>query len=166
MAKSGHKGICRIDQPARNTFGWYVRVQFNGKNRSKFFSDKVYEGRQKALEEAIRFRNKTEQEMAKPRTDRVVMAHNPRNNTGVMGVRRRVKSVKGENGEPVERSYFEVTWNPWPGKVCSVRISIDDLGEAAALKKASAIRRQKERETFGEVIKPNWAAALGKLLSD
>lgn len=165
MAKSGYKGISRIDQPKKDTYGWYVRVTFNGMRRAKFFSDKSHGGRDKALEEAVLFRNKAEQELGKPRTDRLVIARNPRNSSGIMGVQRKTKVVKTADGEKVVSNVYEVTWNPWPGKLCRTWVSIDKLGEAAALRKACAIRREKEREMYGSVVKANWAASLGKLLS-
>jgi hypothetical protein len=39
MAKSGHKGISRIDCPERKTVGWYVRVRLKKVTKSKFISD-------------------------------------------------------------------------------------------------------------------------------
>lgn len=86
MAKSGHKGICRIDQPPRNTFGWYVRVTFNQTTRRKFFSDKASGSKRKALEAAIKYRNEVEKEVGRPRTDRLVSSGSGRNESGVTGV--------------------------------------------------------------------------------
>jgi hypothetical protein len=57
MARSGHKGISRIDHKKRNTHGWYVRVTFQGKTHAKLFSDSVHGGEEKALQRAIRYRN-------------------------------------------------------------------------------------------------------------
>ncbi|HXG90798.1 MAG TPA: AP2 domain-containing protein [Blastocatellia bacterium] len=164
MAKSGHKGISRIDQSKKNTHGWYVRVRFNGTQRVKFFSDNQYGGKEKALEEAIRFRNRAEQEMGKPRTDRLVIASNPRNRSGIMGIRRKTKVVKTENGERVVSNVYEVSWNPEPGRLCRTWVSIDKLGEKEALKEACRIRREKEREMYGSVVRASWAASLSKLL--
>ncbi|HWP45194.1 MAG TPA: AP2 domain-containing protein [Blastocatellia bacterium] len=164
MAKSGYKGISRIDQESRNTYGWYVRVTFNGQQRSKFFSDEANGGRKKALEKAIEYRNQAEAELGRPRTDRTVVGRSPRNRSGIIGVQRKTRVYVNANGEKVERHFYEVTWNPWPGKLCRTWVSIDELGEKEALRRACAIRRQKEREMYGSVIKPNWAASLGKLL--
>jgi hypothetical protein len=165
MAKSGHKGISRIDQPSKDTFGWYVRVTFNGMQRCKFFSDRAHGGKEKALEAAIRFRNQAEQELGKPRTDRLVIARNPRNSSGIMGVQRKTKVVRTPAGERVVVKGFQVTWNPEPGRVCRIWVPIGESGEKAALLKACAIRRQKEIEMYGSVVKANWVASLGKLLS-
>ena len=48
-----HKDIARIDQESKGTFGWYVRVGFEGKQHSKFFSDKINGGKNSALRAAI-----------------------------------------------------------------------------------------------------------------
>jgi hypothetical protein len=163
MAKSGHKGISRIDQPERKTHGWYVRVRFNGTQRAKFFSDETHGGRDEALAQAIRFRNRTEQELGKPRTDRLVIASNPRNRSGFMGVQRKTKIIKTETGERVVKNVYEVTWNPEPGRLCRTWVSIDEYGEEAALRKACAIRREKEREMFGSEVLSNWTNNLARL---
>ena len=165
MAKSGYKGINRIDQPSKHTHGWYVRVSFDGKRRAKFFPDRAPGGRANALEDAIAYRNKAEAELGKPRTDRTVCARTPRNKSGIMGIRRKTVSEKRADGANAIRSFYEVTWNPRPGKVSRTLVSIDDLGEGPALRKACSIRRAKEREMFGATIKANWTGSLGKLLA-
>ena len=165
MAKSGHKGINRIDQPSKNTYGWYVRVSFNGQRRAKFFPDRAAGDSAKALADAIAYRNKAESELGKPRTDRAVCAGTPRNKSGIMGVRRMTISERRADGSRAVRHFYEVTWNPYPGKVSRTLVSIDDLGGGGALRKACSIRRAKEKEIFGSTIKTNWAASLGKLLA-
>ena len=164
MAKSGYKGISRIDQPSKNTHGWYVRVTFNGEKRVKFFSDAAHGGKDSALEQAVKYRNESELELGKPRTDRLVIARNPRNRSGFTGIQRKTKVVDTPEGQRIVSDVYEVTWNPWPGRLCRVWVQIDELGERAALLKACAIRREKEREMYGSVVKANWVANLGKLL--
>lgn len=163
-AQSGHKGVSRIEQEARNTFGWYVRVTFNKQKRVKFFSDAAHGGRDKALEAAVAFRNQAEQELGKPRTDRLVIGGNPRNTSGIMGVQRKSKVVVTENGKKrILKNVYEVTWNPEPGRLCRTLVSIDEYGEKGALRKACAIRREKEVEMFGSIVKSNWQGSLKKL---
>src|SRR3982750_4621639 len=118
MAKCGHKGISRIDQPERKTHGWYVRVSFNAQRRVKFFSDAAHGGKETALEHAIVYRNEAEKELGKPRTNRLVIARNPRNRSGITGVQRKTKVVKTETGERKIKNVYEVSWNPEPGKLC------------------------------------------------
>ena len=165
MAKCGHKGISRIDQAERKTHGWYVRVSFNGMKRVKFFSDAAHGGKEQALEHAILYRNEAEKELGKPRTNRLVIARNPRNRSGITGVQRKTKVVRTETGERVIRNVYEVTWNPEPGRLKRTWVSIDEYGEEAAFRKACAIRREKEREMYGSVVSTNWEASLSKLLA-
>jgi hypothetical protein len=61
--------ISRVERPTKHTFGWFVRVQFGNQVRSKFFSDRTHGGRDAALEQAIRFRDRAERDLGKPRTD-------------------------------------------------------------------------------------------------
>ena len=57
--KSKYHGISRID--SKHTHGWYVRVYANGGVFvSKLFSDRLYGGKQKALENAIKYRDHNE----------------------------------------------------------------------------------------------------------
>jgi hypothetical protein len=165
MAKSGHKGISRIDQPERKTHGWYVRVRFNGQQRSKFFSDDGNGGREESLQKAVNYRNVAERELGKPRTDRLVIANNPRNRSGIMGIQRKTKVVKTPTGERKVKNVYEVSWNPEPGRLCRTWVSIDEYGEEAALRKACAIRREKEREMFGSEVLSNWTNNLARLLT-
>ena len=165
-AQSGHKGISRIEQAARNTYGWYVRVSFNNQKRVKFFSDSAHGGKERALKQAVEYRNQAEKELGKPRTDRLVIARNPRNTSGVMGVQRKTKVVVNEDGEKrVIKNVYEVTWNPEPGRLCRTWVSIDEYGEEAAFRKACAIRREKEKEMFGSVVKTNWEDSLKKFFA-
>lgn len=165
-AQSGHKGVSRIEQEARNTFGWYVRVTFNGQKRCKFFSDHAHGGKENALEQAVEYRNQVELELGKPRTDRLVIGHNPRNTSGITGVQRKTKTVSGKDGQQrVTKNVYEVTWNPEPGRLCRTWVSIDEYGEEAAFRKACAIRREKEKEMFGTVVKVNWQNSLSKLIN-
>lgn len=107
---------------------------------SRLFSDSLFGGRRRALKAAVEWRNETERELGKPRTERVVLMSSSRNRTGVIGVRRTVKE-----GTPV----YEATWNPLPGKVQRTSVSIAKYGEKEAFRRAVEIRKEKERELFG-----------------
>ena len=143
IASSGYKDITRVDSFKRNSHGWYVRVRFKGENHAKFFTDSVHGGREKALHAAVRYRNKIEREIGKPRTDRTIIASGHRNDTGVVGVKRIIKGP----GE-----VFEVTWSPEPNVIQRTTVSITKHGEEEAFRRACAIRRQKERKLYGGAI--------------
>jgi hypothetical protein len=163
MAKSGHKGVSRIDSPQKKMHGWYVRVRLKNVTNSKFISDQKHGGKEAALEKAIECRNQMEQELGKPRTDWVIVGNNPRNRSGVVGVRRAVKKYKGKDGTVYLNEVYEVSWNAGREKKGRTSVSISKYGEAGAFRRACAIRRQKEQLMYGKVVMSKWAETLGKV---
>ncbi|HEV2762582.1 MAG TPA: hypothetical protein VGV38_06265, partial [Pyrinomonadaceae bacterium] len=133
--------------------------------RSRFFSDGLHGGREPALERAVECRNEFERELGKPRTDWVVVGSNPRNTHGVAGVRRAVKKYKGKDGRVYLNEVYEVSWNAGREKRGRTSVSIRKYGEARAFRMACAIRREKERQMYGEPVEGKWAGALGKLFA-
>jgi len=131
---SNHKDIARIDQESKRSHGWYVRVRFNGKNHSKFFSDKKNGGRNSALLAAIAWRDNTREKIGKPHTDKHIVTKST-TNTGVVGVRHDEKM----------NCYF-VSWVTKDGKPGKTSVSIRRHGKVGAFKKARQIREQKEAE--------------------
>ena len=163
MPKSGHKGISRIDSPAKKMHGWYVRVRFNGKGRAKFIPDRAHGGREAALLKAVECRDEMERELGRPRTDWAVVGSNPRNRSGVAGVRRAVRKYKGKDGTVYHNEVYEVTWNAGRERRGRTSVSIRKYGEARAFRMACAIRREKERQMYGEPVGGKWADALSKV---
>lgn len=163
MAKSGYKGISRIDCPENKTVGWYVRVRLGNVTKSKFLSDQKHGGKERALEEAVKCRNQLEKELGKPRTDWIIVGNNPRNRSGVVGVRRAVKKYKGKDGTVYLNEVYEVTWNAGREKRGRTSVSISKYGEMRAFRKACAIRRQKEQQLYGNVVLSKWAQSFGKV---
>ena len=99
-----HKDIARIDQEEKRTHGWYVRVRYMGKTHSKFFSDRKCGGRYSSLLSALAWRDKTEADLGKVRTDKqIVTVSNSK--TGVVGVRLNEKLNR-----------YEVSWVTDTGK--------------------------------------------------
>ena len=150
--KSGYKSISRIDTPQKRTHGWYVRVYFNRTMHSKFFSDSRFGGPDEALAEAIRHRNEIEQKIGKPRTDRHVVTASPRNQSGIIGVQRKIKRFRTRHGKLSECDVFEVTWNPEPNVIRRTSVSIDRYGKEEAFRRACALRLEKEREMYGREL--------------
>lgn len=163
MTKSGHKGISRIDCPEKKTVGWYVRVRLKKVTKSKFISDKAHGGKEAALLTAVECRNQLEKELGKPRTDWVVVGENPRNNSGVVGVRRAVKKYTGKDGKVYLNEVYQVSWHAGREKKGQTSVSIRKYGEMGAFRRACAIRRQKEKEMYGDVVESKWATSLGKV---
>ena len=163
MAKSGYKGISRIDCPENKTVGWYVRVRLGNVTRSKFVSDRKHGGKESGLLRAVEFRNQFEQELGKPRTDWVIIGKNPRNRSGVVGVRRAVKKYKGRDGTVYLNEVYEVTWNAGRESRGRTSVSISKYGEMSAFRRACAIRRQKEQQLYGDVVTGKWAKSFGRV---
>jgi len=131
------KDIARIDQESKRTHGWYVRVRFQGKTHSKFFSDKKCGGRYSSLLSAIAWRDTTEKKLGKIRTNKhLVTVSN--SGTGVVGVR------LNENF-----NRYEVSWVTTYGKQGKTSVSIRKHGKEGAFIKACSIRQDKERTRLG-----------------
>lgn len=163
MGKSGHKGISRIDSHQKKMHGWYVRVRFNKQARAKFIPDRAHGGRDAALGAAVECRDAFERELGRPRTDHAVVGSSPRNAGGVAGVRRAVKKYKGKDGTIHLNEVYEVTWNAGRERRGRTSVSVRKYGELRAFRMACAIRREKEREMYGEPVEGKWADALAKL---
>jgi hypothetical protein len=132
-----HKDIARIDQESKRTHGWYVRVRFQGKTHSKFFSDKKCGGRYSSLLAAIAWRDTTEKKLGKIRTNKhLVTVSN--SGTGVVGVRLNEKFNR-----------YEVSWVTTHGKQGKTSVSVRKHGKEGAFIKACAIRQKKERARLG-----------------
>ena len=145
-----YKSITRVDHAPKHTHGWLVRVRFAGQTINKFFSDKRHGGKQAALKQAIAFRDATEQQLGKPRTERLVMGGSPRSNTGVQGVHRVVKTEHTASGTISIRPVYEVTWSPAPNVLRRTSVAINKYGEEEAFRRAVELRRQKEQEMYQE----------------
>lgn len=130
-----HKGVTRIDHPAKRTFGYFVRVTWNKQRKSKFFSDSVYGDRLAALDAALQWRNDAERELGKPRTERQVIGVS-RTSTGIVGVRRTVKDG---------REVYEATWRDG-NRIRRTSYSIAKHGERRALALARRAREKFERQ--------------------
>ncbi|MEW6735962.1 MAG: AP2 domain-containing protein [Acidobacteriota bacterium] len=156
--KRRYKGISRIDQPAKRTHGWYVRVAFKNKQFTKFFADEKNGGYDKALAKAMQFRDKVEKKLGKPSTDRPVVMRSSRNRTGIIGVRKRITRTKTKSGKIKLHKAYEITWSPEPNVIRRTSISIDAHGEEKAFWKAYRLRRAKEREIYGKAVQNDKAS--------
>ncbi|MBU1140172.1 MAG: AP2 domain-containing protein [Proteobacteria bacterium] len=132
-----HKDIARIDQETKRTHGWYVRVRFQGKTHSKFFSDRKCGGRYSSLLSAIAWRDTTEKKLGKIRTNKhLVTVSN--SGTGVVGVRLNEKFNR-----------YEVSWVTTFGKQGKTSVSIRKHGKENAFIRACKIRQEKESARLG-----------------
>lgn len=134
-----HKNITRVDHPAKRTFGYMVRVQWDGVMHYKFFSDKKHGDRLGSLAAAIDWRDKTERSIGKPRTEQFVVGKPRTSNSGIPGVRKRREG---------HTDYYEATWTIGPGKLGRTRYSVAKYGEAKARRLAKRARDQHEKQRW------------------
>jgi hypothetical protein len=135
------KGVTRIDDPGKHGVGWYARVTFQGTTSSKYFADGAHGGTDGAFRKAQAWRNATEKELGKPRTDRLVPATSARSRTGIPGVYRTANS-------------WVVAWTPRRGETRREFVSITKYGEEDAFRRAIDLRRRRERTMYGRAITP------------
>ncbi len=140
------RGISRID--SKNTHGWYVRVYANGGVFcSKLYSDRLYGGKEKALESAIKYRDHNQEVADKYKREgrnpnrKPLYKRAPKNNTtGQVGVNE-VKAVL--NGREVH--YFQATWSE-NGVPQSKKFYISKKrSREKAMKEAIAYRQKMEK---------------------
>ena len=144
--KTRYPGISRID--SKHTHGWYVRVYANGGVlKSKLFSDRIFGGKKKALENAIKFRDHYQMVAAlhkskEPNSRRKPFYKKPpKNNTsGVVGVNEVKTTMQGR-----EVHYFQATWSE-EGKAKSKKFYITSKrSREEAYEMAVDLRKSKEK---------------------
>lgn len=115
MSDDDMKNISRIDQPSKNTYGWFVRIRRDGNRISRFFSDSKYGGRDQALESARSFRNTNLQEWSKFAKNHDRPMHlGKKSNIGYPGISYCIK-IKNRNGDRYEEHVFQVSYSPEKG---------------------------------------------------
>lgn len=166
-----YPGISRID--SKHTHGWYVRVYANGGVfTSKLFSDRLYGGKQIALNNAIKYRdhNKMVAELHKREgrnpNRKLFYTRAPKNNqSGVVGVNEVKTTIRGR-----EVHYFQATWSEG-NKAASRKFYVSKKrNREDARKQAVALRKVKEKEMqkrWKEMIKEDqkWQKQMKKDLA-
>lgn len=151
-ARKRYPGISRID--SKHTHGWYVRVYANGGVlKSKLFSDRLFGGKKKALDNAIKFRDHYQMVAAlhksKGRDSRRKPYYKkpPKNNTsGVVGVNEVKTTMQGRKVH-----YFQATWSE-DGKPKSKKFYITSKrSRDEAYRQAVDLRKSKE-----EMLESYW----------
>jgi hypothetical protein len=143
-----YKSITRLDYPKKYMFGWLVRVTFNGQMVSKYFMDSQYDSPEEALEAAVDFRNETERELGKRRSERVVVTKVRGSQPAIVGVHRRSRNAGTKIPSKVD--VYEVVWVIPEGKTRRTYVSIRKYGEEGAFQRACEIRRAKECQYYTE----------------
>lgn len=148
MARTQHH-ITRIDietsekYPRRHpTHGWQVRIRRDGNRLSKFFADARHDGREEALEAAMRYRDALLEKLPAP-------DGRPRrawSNTGVAGLS--VREKKEANGG---KTYVQLNWVDEAGKRHGASYSVEKWGLRRALWDG-CLRLHHERQAAGRPV--------------
>lgn len=140
------KSVTRVDTRSGPRHGWQARVRWRGVTESRYFPD----GRVGMIEgwlAALRWRDAAEARLGKVRTERRVQP--PAKGRRETGIRDIVVRTRARDGRLVARRIIEVSWNPAPDKTMRATFSVARLGVREALRRARAIRREKEIEIYG-----------------
>lgn len=142
-----HKGVSRIDQAEKNTYGWYVRIRYKGETKSKFFADKKYGGRDKAFYQAKNWYKKESNKIlrriggrdfeGRGIVDGILVTVHKDNNTGIVGIQKIVRKKK----TTTYRAYRVVFKDH--GKYKTKFFSIDKYGDKEAFEMARKFRAEK-----------------------
>jgi hypothetical protein len=166
---SKHHHVVRIDitpsedNPRRSsTHGWQVRVSHNGKRKTKFYADRKYGGRDKALALAIEHRDKLLAERPEPKGP-VERRPQKRSTSGVAGVRLAFKN---------DTPYIEANWVAEDGRsVTSYSVGRWGLRRATwrACKSRAlglGVRNPERVQTMFETAYPNLQKSLADKLAE
>lgn len=139
-----NKNITRLETSTR---GYQVRICRRGKHYSKLFSDTIFGGKRNALQAAREYRDAMIEEQAGREITRKQLAKrkNPRNTSGVVGVRF-VQEHDPRAAEGVVYEYWEAQWSPSPGVRSKKRFSVRLHGYEKALQLAKRARNQGVRD--------------------
>lgn len=154
--KRVQQGITRFDIENRGTFGYMVRISRMEQKFNRFFSDKEYGGKRKALDEARKHYEELVAQLPPPKSSKNVKSS--RNKSGRVGVHLAVNP--SEHWEGIEYSSYVASWKTQQGQRQKISFSIQKYGKKDALELATIAR---ENETTDrERILELYASGSGK----
>jgi hypothetical protein len=141
-----HPFITRLESPQRHTYGFYVRVRWRNKLLSRFFSDGVCHGKNKALDAAIQCSKQFCTKLGRPYNGRVINSSTGRRRplSGRRGV-----SVEIEDGKIVRYIAF---WRPESCVHKTASYPVRKYGRRQALALAISKREAMEKKYYGVVL--------------
>lgn len=154
-------GITRVDHAASSTHQWRVTIQRRHQKVIRPFSDGRYGGRAKALEAAIRFRDRVVKELT-PFTRQEVCSRLRRNNrTGVSGVTR-IEQYEMNRGRKLLRVYWMAQWPVGNGRARMRKFSVRRYGEDEA-RFLALMTRKRALRSLDRVHAHTSPATLGRV---
>jgi hypothetical protein len=147
------KNVFRIDiepsdeHPNRHpTHGWQVRIKRHGKQHTKYFSDKRFDGRDGALEKAVEYRDELLDELPDP-LDPVAKSAEARSKTGVIGLNFCWK----DDGSGTPKPYVQLSWLRNDGTRKSAAYSVRKWNLRRAVWKG-CVRLAEAREEYSDEV--------------
>ena len=143
------RNISRMDRRpypknAHGSTGWWVRFRINGRSISEYFSDTKFQGKEKAFDAAVAFRDAIVREMKPPSPQKPYETATRRSTSGIIGVNRSSSYSINRLG----KKYPFVRWQAhWPilggiGKKAHASFSVRRYGEEGALRLAIQARKR------------------------
>ena len=157
IARSGHRNICRQERSAKTVPGWKVTLRRQGKYMHKYFPDKQFGGKVKALKAAKAWRDSLIATASG--VNYVLWRRNklyPHNSSGIVGVGRYVVRY-GKKKQHV----WDAFWENADGKRCGRRFFVATHGERRAKALACAARHDAIEELRQEVIRRGDCSGIG-----
>lgn len=139
--KQDNELITRTESVDGSTMGWNVRFRHTGRAESKFFSDRMYGGKDNALVVARMYRDARLNQLGPQDPMRHIGRMSSRNSTGLVGVCRTTCQTKGHFYD-----YWSAQWTLPDGKQCVRKFSINKYGEKDARRRAIQAREEGIRE--------------------
>lgn len=125
------------------TRGWWLRLKRGNQSFSHFFSYNKYGGKENALIEAKRIRDKLEEEHGEIKDLGYQTNRTGRNKSGMIGVHKTPKTTKRSNGKIYIYENWVATWiNPLTRKRMYRAFAISKYGEAGAMMLAIKAREE------------------------
>ena len=121
-------GITRFDIMDRGTLGYMVRISRNGKKHNRFFSDKEFGGKRKALTAAREHYDELVNKLPAAKTSKGIMS--VRNKSGQVGVHLAVNP--STCWEDVEYSSYVASWKSSDGRRKKISFSVEKYGKKKA----------------------------------
>lgn len=131
------KGLTRIEIPAKNTFGYMVRLSRGGARVHEFYADAKHGGKQGA-ETAARARYRKLASVAPPVDSGHRGVVTRRNTSGKVGVR--ISVSYGRPGSDAEYYAWEAFWTDKRGNYRTIAFSWNKFGDESAYKLAVLAR--------------------------
>jgi hypothetical protein len=134
-------GISRIDDEKQCAHTWRVSLSRHGHAYVKNFTDRKYDGCERALQEARQYRDQFIKENPPVSRKEVCALRRSNNKSGMTGVCTYAKRYQLSNGSVRENWYWEASWPTVRGESAKALFSVNTYGQDMARQMAFNARR-------------------------